>query len=212
MNAILTLIICLFTLFPSTIKADEGFTSSLIPDKVWAKMQGKSVPKGCPVKKESLRYLTVRHYNNNGKETKGEIICSKSIANDLLEIFRELHKAKYPIERIRLIDEYNADDETSMRANNSSCFCYRTMTGSSTKVSKHGLGLAIDINPLYNPYVKGNRIEPSNARKYAFNRAKRSDIPMKLSSDDLAVRLFKKHGFRWGGDWKHSKDYQHFEK
>lgn len=212
MNAILTLIIFLFTLFPSTIKAEEGFTSSLIPDKVWAKMQGKSVPKGCPVKRESLRYLTVRHYDNNGKETKGEIICSKSIANDLLEIFRELHKAKYPIERIRLIDEYNADDETSMRANNSSCFCYRTMTGSSTKVSKHGLGLAIDINPLYNPYVKGNRIKPSNARKYAFNRAKRSDIPMKLSSDDLAVRLFKKHGFRWGGDWKHSKDYQHFEK
>ncbi len=212
MNAILTLIIFLFTLFPSTIKADEGFTSSPIPDKVWAKMQGKSVPKGSPVKRESLRYLTVRHYDNNGKETKGEIICSKSIANDLLEIFRELHKAKYPIERIRLIDDYNADDETSMRANNSSCFCYRTMTGSSTKVSKHGLGLAIDINPLYNPYVKGNRIEPSNARKYAFNRAKRSDIPMKLSSDDLAVRLFKKHGFRWGGDWKHSKDYQHFEK
>lgn len=212
MNAIPTLIIFLFTLFPSTIKADEGFTSSLIPDKVWAKMQGKSVPKGCPVKRKSLRYLTVRHYDNNGKEIKGEIICSKSIANDLLEIFRELHKAKYPIERIRLIDEYNADDETSMRANNSSCFCYRTMTGSSTKVSKHGLGLAIDINPLYNPYVKGNRIEPSNARKYAFNRAKRSDIPMKLSSDDLAVRLFKKHGFRWGGDWKHSKDYQHFEK
>ena len=67
MNAILTLIIFLFTLLPSTIKADEGFSSSPIPDKVWAKMQGKSVPKGCPVKRESLRYLTVRHYDKNGK-------------------------------------------------------------------------------------------------------------------------------------------------
>ena len=212
MKIILSILISFLSLFPSTIKADDGFTSSLIPDKVWAKMQGKSVPKGCPVKRESLRYLTILHFDNKGKETKGEIICCKSIADDLLEIFRELHKAKYPIERIRLIDEYNADDETSMRANNSSCFCYRTMTGSLSKVSKHGLGLAIDINPLYNPYVKGNRIKPANARKYAFNRNKRKDIPMKLSADDLAVRLFKKHGFRWGGDWKHSKDYQHFEK
>ena len=193
-------------------QAEEGFSISTIPDSIWGKMQGLSVPKHSNVNKDDLRYLCILHIDENGKKQKGEIICHKNIANDLINIFSELYKARYVIHQIRLIDEYNASDKASMEANNTSCFCYRTMTGSSNRISKHGLGLAIDVNPLYNPYVKGNRIEPASARKYAHNRGKRKDIPMKLDSKDLAVRLFKQHGVRWGGDWKNSKDYQHFEK
>lgn len=196
----------------ATAKAEDGFSISTIPDSVWGKMQGRSVPEHSNVRRNDLRYLCILHIDGNGKERKGEIICHKSIADDLIEIFSQLYKARYAIHQVRLIDEYDASDEASMEANNTSCFCYRTMTGSRTRISKHGLGLAIDVNPLYNPYVKGNRIEPASARKYAHNRGKRKDIPMKLDSNDLAVRLFKQHGFRWGGDWKNSKDYQHFEK
>lgn len=194
----------------------DGFTQSAVPDNVWKRMQGKSVPANCTTPRSSLRYLKVMHVDAKGNEKQGEIICHKSIADDLLDIFRELFKARYAIERIALIDDFGADDVRSMEANNTSCFCFRMMTGSKSKLSKHGMGLAIDINPLYNPYVKatknGSKVEPESARKYAFKRASRKDIPMKIDSNDLCCRLFKKHGFRWGGDWKNSKDYQHFEK
>ena len=100
-----------------------------------------------------LDTLTVQHIDANGKTQQGTIICNKAITQDLREIFAELYRAKYPIERIRPISEYGNDDERSMRANNTSCYCYRVVEGS-TKLSKHAQGLAIDINPLYNPCVK----------------------------------------------------------
>ena len=142
----------------------------------------------------------------------GELICHKTIADDLLAIFRELYQAKYPIERMVLVDEYDADDEASMRANNSSAFNFRYISGTKT-LSRHSRGMAIDINPLYNPYVRhrGGRtlVEPANAQAYV-DRTK--DFPYKIVKGDLCYRLFKKYGFTWGGDWKNSKDYQHFEK
>ena len=184
----------------------------VIPDSIWSLMQGKSVPKNCTVSRAELRYLKVLHYGKDGKVHQGELICNKSIAQDLLDIFRELYKAKYKIERISLIDNYGADDTRSMEANNTSCFNFRFMTGSTTRISKHGMGLAIDINPLYNPYVKGNKIDPPSGARYAKNRDKRKDIPMKIDRNDLCYKLFIKHGFKWGGAWKSSKDYQHFEK
>lgn len=112
-----------------------------------------------------------------------------------------------------LVDEYRADDETSMRANNTSCFCYRTVAGS-RKVSAHAMGMAVDINPLYNPYVKRRAngrlfIQPANADPYT-HRERRFDY--KIERGDLCHRLFLQHGFSWGGAWRSLKDYQHFEK
>ena len=94
-----------------------------------------------------MRYLHVLHKDLNGKTHEGEIICNVYIAADLLDIFQKLYAANYPIEKIRLVDEYDADDERSMRDNNSSCFNFRFISHT-TKVSKHGLGLAVDINTL----------------------------------------------------------------
>ena len=149
--------------------------ASSIPDSIWSLMQGKSVPPTCTVGRAELRYLKVLHYGKDGKVHQGELICNKSIAQDLIEIFRELYKAKYKIERISLIDNYGADDTRSMEANNTSCFNFRFMTGSTTRISKHGMGLAIDINPLYNPYVKGNKIDPPSGARYAKNRDTRKE-------------------------------------
>lgn len=205
--------------FPSQI-SDFQWKATPIPDDVWQRMQGVSIPKDCSVKRSELRYLKILHVTTDGSTKTGEMICNKSIANDLIDIFRELYKARYVIERIELIDNYGASDAKSMEANNTSCFCYRMMTGSKNKISKHGLGLAIDINPLYNPYVKpanggdtpSTKVEPKTGRKYAFNRSKRKDIPMKIDRNDLCYKLFIKHGFRWGGDFRYNRDYQHFEK
>lgn len=193
---------------------DSCFKAYPINDAIFARMQGKSFKQNCTMPRASLRYLRMLHRNTEGKTQLGEIVCNQSIANDLLDIFRKLYEAGYKIERITLIDDYNADDETSMRANNTSCFNFRVVSGT-TKLSKHSQGLAIDINPLYNPYIHLNngKVEPATGKPYAYNRANLRNVKVPIiDTKDLCYRLFIQHGFRWGGVWKTVKDYQHFEK
>lgn len=193
-----------------TFKAD-GFSVTTIDDTTFTRMKGKTYKNNCTVPLSELRHVKVL-YKNKAKQTlKGEIVCNKHIADDVAEIFYELYKANYPIERIRLMDDYNADDETAMRDNNTSSFNFRFISHS-TKVSKHGLGLAVDLNTLYNPFVltvDGKlHVEPETALKYV-DRSKNFDY--KIDENDLAYKLFIQHGFEWGGHWKTRKDYQHFE-
>lgn len=188
------------------------FTAVAIPDAVFLRMRGHSYPSGCEVQRSDLRYLKVLHYDFNGRIRLGEMVCNKSIANDLLYVFRQLYDQHYPIERMLLIDDYGADDERSMQANNTSCFCYRKVKGH-TKLSKHARGLAVDLNPLYNPCVRtirGKRVvQPSTGAKYT-NRS--AAFAHKITRSDSAYKVFTSRGFRWGGAWRSLKDYQHFEK
>ena len=190
---------------------EKGFYVREIDDEIFARIQGKSFKENCTIPREDLRYLHVLHKGFDGKTHEGEIICNAYIVCDLTDIFQKLYLAGYLIEKIKLVDEYDADDELSMRDNNSSCFNFRFISHT-TRVSKHGLGLAVDINTLYNPYVKevdGKKIiEPATAEKY-IDRTK--NFPHKITADDLCCKLFKEHGFEWGGDWHDRKDYQHFE-
>ena len=210
------LLLILFTLhsslFTLVVSAQE-FSSQPIPDSVFQRMQGFSWPEGCTIRRADLRYLRLSHYDAEKRQHVGEMVCNKAIADDLLDIFRELYRQQYPIQRIRLIDDYDASDERSMRDNNSSCFCYRRISGT-TKLSKHAQGMAVDINTLYNPYVRtgknGRRIvEPATATKYV---DRRKSFPYKIVKGDLLHRLFLQHGFKWGGSWRTMKDWQHFEK
>lgn len=191
---------------------EEAFYISKIPDNIFEKMQGKSYKADCTVPREDLRYLHVLHMGFDGQTKEGELVVNKAIAEDVLAIFRQLYEAEYPIEKVRLVDEYDADDEASMSDNNSSAFNFRFISHT-TKISKHGLGMAVDINTLYNPYVKTVNgklsIEPANAKAYV---DRSGDFPHKIDHDDLCYKLFTRYGFIWGGDWTHSKDYQHFEK
>ena len=193
-----------------TFKTD-GFSVTTIDDTSFARMKGKTYKDNCTVPLSELRHVKVLYKNKEQQTLKGEIICNKHIADDVAEIFYELYKANYPIEKIRLMDDYNADDETAMRDNNTSSFNFRFISHS-TKVSKHGLGLAVDLNTLYNPFVltiDGKlHVEPETALKYA-DRSKNFDY--KIDENDLAYKLFIQHGFEWGGHWKTRKDYQHFE-
>jgi len=192
--------------------SDDAFYAIPIPDDIFAKMQGRSYKDDCTIPRDDLRYIHVLHKNIEGETLEGEMVCSKLIAEDLLEIFRELYEQSYPIEKMRLIDEYDANDELSMTDNNSSCFNYRTISHTN-KISKHGLGVAVDINTLYNPYTKvvdGERIiEPAAGAPYLDRDA---EFPYKIERGDLCYNLFIAHGFEWGGDWPDRKDYQHFEK
>jgi len=162
---------------------------------------------------DDLRYVHIRHYNFEGNPAEGELICNKAIAQDLTEIFYELYCNEYQLEKVLLIDEYDGDDTASMEDNNTSCFNYRPVEGTSS-LSKHALGLAIDINPFYNPYITYNKdgsekVSPANASAYADRAA---SFPYKIDENDLCYQLFKEHGFTWGGHWNSCKDYQHFQK
>lgn len=162
---------------------------------------------------EDLCYLHILHYDFDGNPAEGEMICNIAIAQDLVEIFYELYYNEYQLESVLLIDEFNGNDTASMEANNTSCFNYRVVEGSSS-LSKHALGLAVDINPLYNPYVTyekdgSENISPAAAMDYA---DRSSSFPYKIDEEDLCYKLFTQHGFTWGGNWNSCKDYQHFQK
>lgn len=188
------------------------FLSEPIPDAVFTRMRGRSYPTGCTVARSSLRYVRTLYVGFDGYTHIGELVCNKLIAADLVDIFHELYQQRYPIGQMRLIDDYHASDEESMRANNTSCFCYRVVKGSA-KLSKHAEGLAVDINPLYNPCVRRSHgkttIQPATALRYADRSA---TFTHKITRGDLLFRLFTARGFRWGGAWRSVKDYQHFEK
>lgn len=195
----------------------DGFFYEDIPEIIKDKMKGVSYPLDIDediICYDDLKYLNVLYVDFDGETQVGEIVCNAAIAEDLTEIFHELYKADYRIERIRLIDEYNADDNLSMEDNNTSSFCYRVVENT-TRLSNHAYGMAIDINPFYNPYVvynsEGTRITPVGSEIYA-DRSDAVMNPYRIDKNDLAYKLFKEHGFTWGGDWNSCKDYQHFEK
>jgi len=205
-------ILCL----PTLVQAEDGdsivfFTPQEIPDNVWQRMQGKTFRPNPHIQRSDLRYLPLLHYDFEGEVRQGEMVCNKKIAQRLANIFRQLFEAHYPIERIQLADDFDADDERQMEANNTSCFCYRTVSGTRT-LSKHAMGLAVDLNTLYNPYVRYKNgtiiVQPSNATPYV---DRSQSFPCKIDTTDLAYKLFTENGFFWGGAWRTVKDYQHFE-
>ena len=188
------------------------FYKEKISDAVFKRMYRKSYKKGCTVPKRDLRYVRVLYYGFDKKTHIGELVVNRRIAKDICSIFYQLYCKKYQIEKMVLIDEYDASDEDSMADNNTSAFNYRPVSGT-TRLSKHSYGMAIDINPFYNPYlhtVNGKRVcEPAMAQKY-LNRSR--IFAHKIDKKDVCYKLFTKYGFSWGGNWRSVKDYQHFEK
>jgi hypothetical protein len=185
-----------------------------IPDPIWQNMQGKSYNtklKDC-AQRDDLRLVTVPYWNFKGEDKTGQLIVNARAAKTVAQIFTSLHASKaYAFERIDLVDAYGGDDHASMMANNTSAYNCRLVAGS-TRLSAHAKGLAIDINPLINPYVwkggtspkEGEPWDTTDERKAARNK------PGMILPDSAITKAFKKAGWGWGGDWKGTKDYQHF--
>jgi hypothetical protein len=198
---------------PERITYMDGFYYEPITNDVFKRISGISYPVDCTVPLDELRYVGLMYVDFNGETQKGELICNKALAQDMVEIFYELYSNNYQLESVKLVDEYGGDDTASMLANNTSCFNYRVVEGT-TRLSNHAYGRAIDINPFYNPYITYNKdgttnVSPAGSEAYADRSA---SFPYKIDENDLAYKLFKEHGFKWGGNWNNSKDYQHFEK
>lgn len=188
--------------------ADSFFLSEEISDATFSRIEGVSYARGCSVPRSKLRLLHLLHRNFGGHIQVGEMVCAASAADELLDIFRELFDAGYPIEKIYLIDEYGADDNRSMADNNTSCFNFRRKPGMK-ELSMHARGLAVDINPLYNPYVKGTVVKPAASSRYADRTL---SCQYYIRRGDLCHSAFTSRGWHWGGSWNSMKDYQHFEK
>ncbi|MCI8669151.1 MAG: M15 family metallopeptidase [Lachnospiraceae bacterium] len=190
----------------------EGFYYEPLSEEIKEIISGKSFQENDIIDYSDLRQVTVRYIGFDDMEYEGMLIVNVQVADDVSAIFKDLYDARYPIEKIRLIDEYNADDEASMADNNTSAFCFRKIDGQET-ISDHSYGIAVDINPLYNPYVRsgfGERdVLPVNAGAYADRSA---EFAHKIVSGDVCYNAFVSRGWKWGGEWDSPKDYQHFYK
>jgi hypothetical protein len=200
-----------FALLPqsSTYSARDVFSQEPLSKKIVQKIIDKSWKTNAPVQLEDLSYLKITYFGFDGKVHIGEMIVHKKVAAEVLEIFRELYHAGFAIEKMNLVDLYDADDKRSMKANNSSSLNVRPVTGNNKAVSMHSYGLAIDINPLRNPSVNKNEVLPPTGREFLDRKKIRKGM---ITKGDLCYKAFVSRGWQWGGDWKSVKDYQHFEK
>lgn len=151
----------------------------------------------------TLALLTVYYYSFDGEIHQGQLVVHRSLKAEMKEIFTKLLRMRFPIEKVVPISKYGWDDEASMADNNSSAFNYRFILGTE-RLSNHSFGLALDLNPVQNPYfARDGRVYPDGA---AYNLG----VPGTVTPE--VVALFKEKGWMWGGDWTVPIDYQHFEK
>jgi D-alanyl-D-alanine carboxypeptidase len=162
---------------------------------------------GCPVPIEDLRLLTLDHWGFDGGVRRGELVVHRDHAGAVLRAMGRLFEARFPVERMQLVDVYGGDDDRSMAANNTSAFNCRPVSGQPGVWSQHSYGWAVDINPVQNPFVSRGKVSPPAGASYANRSARR---PGMIHAGDPVVRAFAAAGWVWGGSWTSSRDYQHF--
>lgn len=204
-------------------------TKEDIPESVKKQMEGISMQHFSGVDYSDLSYLTIPYFDFNGSVQQGHMVVNKKLADEVLLIFQELYKIKYPIEKMELIDNFSGSkkltgdelDYASIEANNTSAFNDRkvvTNDGVQNTVSKHALGQAIDINPQINPYINPDgSFSHDNAKKYVKERKSQegwSDTEKAacITPDSEIYKIFTKYGWTWLGNSSYTGDTQHFEK
>lgn len=186
-------------------------TAEPLPDSVIARMMASgSWKEGCPVALADLRYLRLSYVDFAGAAQVGEMVVAADVADDVIGVFEKLFEAGFPMASMRLVDDFEANDDLSMAANNTSAFNCRAITGG-TGYSQHSYGNAIDINTIQNPYVRvrdtSTLILPPEGAAFA----DRADVrPGMIVPGDVVTAAFAEIGWVWGGDWTSLKDYQHF--
>ena len=154
--------------------------------------------------RQNLELIEVEYLSFDNKIHQGQVVINRIISEELKEIFQKLEEVEFAIEKVIPIVKYSWNDESSMKDNNSSAFNYRYIKGTK-RLSNHSFGLAIDINPLLNPFIGSDGVLfPKNA---VYDKNK----PGTISASSDVVSIFKSFGWHWGGDWTSIKDYQHFE-
>jgi hypothetical protein len=163
---------------------------------------------GCPVAPAQLRLVRVSYRGFDGRVHLGSLVLSSRVTRDVVTVFRRLYEARFPIRRMTPVSAYRGSDDASMAADNTSAFnCRRAVGSASGGWSAHAYGTAIDVNPVENPYVHDGRVLPPNGRRYV----DRSRVRPGMAVDrGVLVKVFESVGWKWGGRWARSPDYQHF--
>lgn len=175
-----------------------------------AAMTGVVWRPGCPVPLEQLRNAAVGYLGPDGAVHKGVLVVHEAVAADVVDAFRALLDRGFVIARVAPATETGGDDLALMQANITSAFNCRPVTGG-RGYSPHSYGVAIDINPLWNPYVKRGRVLPPEGAAFVDDRERTARPGMLVSGGD-AVAVFESRGWTWGGRWRSMKDWQHVEK
>ncbi len=204
----------LFLTLLSGAAIGKGFYGSVqpIPQKIQQQMQGYTWHKGCPLSLKAMRYLTITYYGFDHKDHVGHLIVLKNIALETLEIFQGLYQQKYPIESMVLPSSFKSkDDWKSTEHDNTAAYFCRKDDQVLNRFSPHSFGIAIDINPLYNPSrVAKNKVQPEQGKTYLARKKHHQGM---IRSDGKVVKLFAQYGWKWGGYWPDAEiDYMHFQK
>jgi hypothetical protein len=164
--------------------------------------------RGCPVAPASLRRLRLTYWGFDGRAHAGALIVNRKAVGSLTRVFSRLYAARFPLRRIRPIDAYGGSDERSLEADNTSAFnCRYAVAPGPKRWSAHAYGLALDVNPVENPYLEGGRVHPRAGRAYLDRSRYRPGMAVR---GGLLVNAFASVGWQWGGRWTGSPDYQHF--
>ena len=185
-----------------TARAEPVFRTA----PVTAARLGSSHRSGCPVRVADLRLVTVTHLRFDGSTARGELVVHRDAAAAVVQVFRSLLAARFPLASVRTVEAYGSDDARSMAANNTSAYNCRRTTGG-TRWSEHAYGRALDLNPVQNPYVRGTTVLPAAGRPYVDRVRPR---PGMVLAGGPVVRAFASVGWKWGGSFTSLKDYQHF--
>ena len=166
---------------------------------------------GCPVPLADLRYLRMTYVGFDGRAHTGEMVVHEDYAERVAHVFRRLYDARWPIHRMRLVDDYGGNDRRSMAADNTSGYNCRRVAGSRAW-SAHAFGAAIDLNPVRNPDLSGTSVAPrAGARFGSVDRsADGHPPPGVVTAGGPVVRAFARIGWTWGGTWSSGQDFQHF--
>jgi hypothetical protein len=164
--------------------------------------------RGCPVAPAQLRRLRLRYWGFDRQAHLGTLVVNARAVTPLVRVFARLYSARFPIRRMRPIDAYGGSDERSLNADSTTAFnCRRAVASGPKRWSVHAYGLAIDVNPVENPYLEGGRVHPRAGRAYLNRSRIRRGMAVR---GRLLVRSFASVGWRWGGRWTGTPDYQHF--
>jgi D-alanyl-D-alanine carboxypeptidase-like protein len=164
--------------------------------------------RGCPVAPAQLRRLRLTYWGFDGRAHTGALIVNARAMRPLTRVFSRLYARRFPIRRMRPIDVYGGRDERSLEADNTAAFnCRYAIAPVPKRWSVHAYGLAVDVNPVENPYLDRGRVHPRAGRAY-LDRSRRR--PGMAVPGGALVRAFGLVGWQWGGRWTASPDYQHF--
>lgn len=208
---ILIFIYCAFMAHPAESAPAPLFQSkiSAIPADVQKTMQQYTWHEGCPVPLYDLAYIQLSYWGFDNNPHQGILIINNQLAPETVKIFKELFLIKFPIAKMQPLDVYHGDDTLSMADNNTVGFNCRVLSSDDRFFSQHSYGRAIDINPVINPYIDNGVVSPKQGIHYL---SRNPSIRGIIIHGNAAYTIFIKQGWRWGGDWRNMKDYQHFEK